>query len=340
MAHSFSTNNSPANGSLAVYLYLATLVAAGWTKTKDSDGTTFSGTGVQITSGASGANGLANTSAWFVLQAPAVSGQQRSVCLQRSANNTQWRIKYSYAAGFTGGSPSATQVPSATDEVILLGGGTDASPSFATALPADGGYRFNVCGGDTTIGYSFYWFTFKAADTSTQQMVFMLDVMVPGSFPSADADPAFLYMETNGTAAAFTNLKLPFQSAGLSQGRCYFGVAGVPTWVSAVALIIADGWQPTVYAIAGQAEFGGNNSAGTNGWTSKDDVIPVPYGRPKDITPYGPNAATFGWKGFGSLQKYNNNLRSNMDTLSVVGTKDYVMLQGSALPWDGSTPII
>ena len=68
---------------------------------------------------------MANTSAWFRISNP--DGVEY-VC-QRGINNLQWRVKVSPTVGFTGGSPGATQVPSATDEGIVLGGGTDASPS-------------------------------------------------------------------------------------------------------------------------------------------------------------------------------------------------------------------
>jgi len=341
MAHSFSTNNTPANGSLAVYLFLSTLVAAGWTKTRDSDGTTYSATGVQVTSGASGANGLANSNAWFVLRAPAVSGQQRSICLQRGTSNTVWRIKYSYSAGFVGGSPSGSQVPSATDEVTICGSGTDAAPGFATALPADGGYRFNACGGDSTIGYGFYWLTFKNADATTFQMAFMLDVLASGSYPSADADPAIMYFDTTSTNTLFAVMKLPYQMAGTAQARGYYKPSGIITWTSVICAYYTDDWQASSFSLAGASEQGAGNTLGTNSWTSKDDVVPVPYGRPKDLASYGPACTAFGWKGFGSLMKYVTNTRSNMDTLSVdLGTKNYIWFNGSALPWDGSTPTI
>jgi len=341
MAHSFSTNNTPANGSLAVYLFISTLVAAGATKVKDSDGTTYSSGGTQITSGASGANGLANTNAWFVLRLAAVNGQQRSFCFQRSSSNTSWRVKYSYAAGFTGGSPSATQVPSATDEVTILGSGTDASPGFAGMLPTDNTYRFNVCAGDSTIGYGFYWLVFTIANQYAGQVAFMLDVMATGTFSSADVDPAIVYMDTTTGATLFGVLKLPYQMGGPAQGRCYYGLAAVATWTSVICLFYAEAWQPGTYTVAGYSEQAGNNTLGTNGWNSKDDVVPVAYGRPKNLTPYGPACASFGWKGFGTLHKYANNYRANMDTLSVdAGTKNYIYFNGSALPWDGSTPTI
>ncbi len=342
MAHSFSTNNNPTTGSRAVYLFLATLVAAGWTKTKDSDGSTFSALGTQITSGASGTNGLANNSAWFVLRAPAVLGQQRSFCFQRGTTNQAWRIKYSYAAGFVGGSPTSIQVPSATDEVIVRGGGSDASPTFENVLQTDGSYRFNVCAGDTTVGYGFYWLGWTATgNPANQGVAFMLDVLAPGSYPSADLDPAVIYTDVGGSL--WYNTKLPYQNGtnAACQVRAYFGLGGVATWTSLIAAYYCDAWQPNSYAMAGFAESGGLFTNGTNGWTSKDDLVPVPYGRPKSCQNYGPAVNTYGWKGIGQLVKYAAVLRGHMDTLSVDGgTKNYVWLNGTALPWDGSTPTI
>jgi hypothetical protein len=75
MAYTFSVNNSPATGAVAMYTLISTLVTAGWTKVMDSDGTTYSASGVQVTSGNVGTNGLGNSSAWVRLKAPLVGGK-------------------------------------------------------------------------------------------------------------------------------------------------------------------------------------------------------------------------------------------------------------------------
>ncbi len=55
-----------------------------------------------------------------------------------------WYVKYSRAAGFTGGAPSATQVPTATDQQVVTGAGPDASPLF-TQISTDGGaINYNI----------------------------------------------------------------------------------------------------------------------------------------------------------------------------------------------------
>ena len=71
-----------------------------------------------------------------------------------------WRIKYSASAGFVGGSPSNVQTPSATDEQILLSGGTDAAPTYTGLLGTDNTYRANHIVGDASVGYSFLFDTF------------------------------------------------------------------------------------------------------------------------------------------------------------------------------------
>jgi hypothetical protein len=77
-----------------------------------------------------GANGL-NDLAWF----RARNGDGNELCLQVIANGdsgagaTTVREKYSAAAGFTGGAPDFNTVPSASDEGVFRGGGTDAAPT-------------------------------------------------------------------------------------------------------------------------------------------------------------------------------------------------------------------
>lgn len=111
MARLFSVNNSPATCCIAVFDLKTLLKTAGWTVPQSSDGLTYNGSGDQISHGGAGANGMDNASAWFVVQMP---GSSRSFCLQRynsSGYGSYWRVKYSKAAGFTGGTPGVTQTP-------------------------------------------------------------------------------------------------------------------------------------------------------------------------------------------------------------------------------------
>lgn len=335
MAHSFSTNNTPATGAIAMYLFLSTLVAAGWTKPKDSDGTTYSSSGTQVTGGATGTNGLANNSAWFVLKAPAVNAQQRSFCFQRGTTNLVWRVKYSYTAGFTGGSPSATETPSATDEQILYGGGTDASPSFQNMLGTDASYTFNVCGGDSTIGYSFYWVSWGSGNPASAGHGMMMDVLSSGSYSTSDVDPVFIYRASvGGTTTLFYANEIGHY--GVVNSWAHYKVGGIPTWLGTQLLCVTD-FLSNTNQFGPYSSFYGGGSYGisTNTWDGSDDGVPALYGRPKIV------GTASGFKGCGSMLRMMGVLRASGDTLSLDGgSKNYIYIGGQALPWDGSTPTL
>lgn len=84
---------------------------------------------------------LANANAWYVLRWPGVIDidvlYYTEMCVQTNGT-TGLRVKISYRSGFTGGTPSPTQTPSAVDEQYLWGGGTDASPTFTNFWAANG----------------------------------------------------------------------------------------------------------------------------------------------------------------------------------------------------------
>src|ERR1019366_386639 len=202
MSYTYSVANTPATGAAAMYIVLSSLVTAGWLVKSDSDGTTYASSGGQITGGGSGTHGLANADAWFRIQAPIVGSQHREFTFQRIATNASWRVKYSASAGFTGGSPAATQTPTATDEVVIVGSGTDASPTGAALFAADSAYRFNMIAGDSSAGYGFYWFANANNQNSATAITsgFLLDIMQSGSYSASDTDPCVIYF---GSAANY-----------------------------------------------------------------------------------------------------------------------------------------
>jgi hypothetical protein len=203
MARTGTVNQSPATGAVAIYTVISQLVSSGWAKISDSDGTTYSSGGTQVTSGAAGAGGLGNSLAWFVLRDP---GSRRQFCFQKSsANNTQWRIKFSESAGFSGGSPGATRVPSATDEQVILGSGTDASPTMATLLNTDGGYRFHVISESAVVTGSnvyMFWFGTSRSTTGECDALFMCEGLRAGSYDASstpDTSPCVVWCSYNAT---------------------------------------------------------------------------------------------------------------------------------------------
>ena len=138
MAYTFSVNNSPTTGAVAMYTLISTLISAGWTKVADSDGTTYSALGTQVTSGAAGTNGLGNTNAWVRLQAPAVNGKTREFIFQRGTTNLTWKVKYSAYGGFIGGLPTATATPCNETSYAYSEANQDATTAMYSVLPGTG----------------------------------------------------------------------------------------------------------------------------------------------------------------------------------------------------------
>lgn len=338
MAYAFNVGSVPANGALAMYAIIATLMTAGWSKVADSDGTTYSAAGTQITSGATNANGLANVSAWVRLKAPgtsggAIAGQTRELTFQCQGIGTyrSWRIKYSASAGFVGGSPNATQTPSAADEIIGYGAGTDAAPTYSV-IEGDGLSRLHcVCGGAAEF-YSFYCFMVTTG-TKNNGWGIALDVMAAGSFPASDPDPAVFYIPS------WSGVGTPFGSAAV------FATTGQTSTDNANPCFARAWLGPTTVANNNKnvtlwpygANFG-SNGAGSNPFTGNDDLLPGWWMRG------GATTAPIGLKGCSTLFQYGSVNRAPLDTLDVVSPKDkiFVGMNGQAVslwaPWNGSVP--
>lgn len=311
MAFQYSVNNTPATGSVAIFLLMQNLIAAGWTVLGSSDGTTYNPSGNVITSGSSGAGGFGNADAWFRIQCPVANGATREFTFQHSgASNATLRIKYSMAAGFIGGSPSATETPSAGDQEIILGGGSDSSPTFATALPADGTYRFHTAAGDISVGYGFYYITLTTGTTTTNYSMVM-ETLQSSTFTSGDPDPTIIYPPNNAGFPPNT------------YGEWFSWYAPTPTWTT-----------PQLCGIGGAPAFPGG--AGSNPNTSKEDGVPIPVVRDSG------QSAPFGWKGFLSMSVWAGVTVTNMSTIDTIttGSKDRIYYSNLWLPWNGSNPTI
>lgn len=193
---------SPATGSIAMFQIKEMLKnSVGFTHQRSSDGTTMSTGADQITSGASGANGFGNTSAYWIGRDP----DGHEVAIQRGTTDVLYKSKISHSAHFTGGSPSATVMPSATDEQVRTGGGTDASPTFATAFGTNNTYHLH-CGGDDASPYTWWYYcTATAAGNAHQAHGWFLN-MQDGTFDYTDAAPYFFeFASTTAPSASNVN---------------------------------------------------------------------------------------------------------------------------------------
>ncbi len=166
MAYTFSTNNAPATFGIGMYTLISTLMTAGWTKVMDSDGTTYSASGTQVTSGGVGANGLNNASAWVRMRSPATNGgsvvnQTRELVIQRGSTHLIWKLKYSASALFKGGNPGATVTPSNQTADLYLESNKDGVTSMQSGGTVGTGQSFT---GD---GYALYSARFYLARTTS-----------------------------------------------------------------------------------------------------------------------------------------------------------------------------
>lgn len=184
MAWQFDVNSaSNSTGVIVLFRLLTLLLAQGWTVPQSSDGTTVSNTN-RIASSAI----LGTTKAWFRLKHPAVGSTREFVVQCITPGTSTFRLKYS-VAGFTAGSPSATQVPSAADEQVLLGAGTDAAPTGATFGAPDGSCKQQIVAGQAAENYSFGLFGWTNGATNDTACLWIFDAMISGITQGADADP-------------------------------------------------------------------------------------------------------------------------------------------------------
>lgn len=338
MSYTFSVNNTPLTGAVAMYQLISTLISAGWIKKMDSDGTTYSSTGVQVTSGSSGTNGLGNNSAWIRLQAPAVSDgynatRRRELTFQRGTTDLVWRIKYSCAAGFTGGSPAATVTSSSTDEVFMTGGGTDASPTFLSFFLTNNTYMWNIAAGGLSDGYSFaVWGNLLGAGPAsiTNVNAIFLDVLFSGSYPATDVDPAIIYAQN--TSALSTLISANYPTTNVTNPCVARGWMGA---TSAVGASTSSNNQNMGISSYGTAVGILQGSNGSDPWTNSDQLLPCLWGCATTATPKGV-------KGFSTLFKMSTVYRANGDTCDTVSSnsKDKIYVNGLWLPWSGVKPII
>lgn len=327
MAYIFTVNVTYSSAYDLMVALKARLVAAGWTVPRSGTGTggTYNSSGDSISTGTVLG---ALTRAWFVVSAPSISGQVRQLCVQQiGPSETSWRIKYSASAGFTGGSPAAGVTPSATDEVVLIGGGTDASPSGGNWLESSpissqpGNYHIVA---NNAAPYDFI--LFGKRNSGGFHGSFGMDVVDAGS--SSDQDLAVLFWTvTTGNGPLPGNGALANYGGA---GRCWFKYNNSGTFQNVIIARMFDANNTSIFP----------GGAGVNAHAAKDDLVPCIWMRAATQT--NPS----GYKGVSHLFKWIGSARAYADTLSVAssGAKDYIHVgnvtdPSAAVPWNGSTPV-
>jgi hypothetical protein len=190
-------NNNPAanvhsTSGAALFDIKSVFKASGGTVPRSSTGLVYNASGDEIVTGATGVGGF-NTGAWFVV----VMADGRSYLVQTGqvgsagvSGGNAWRVLYSRSAGFTGGTPGTTRCPTATDQQILIGGGTDSSPTYA-AFSNTSPVRLHVAVESAQINgvVPFAIVGTSSPGITKQGPTWFCEPMAPGSH-STDADPS------------------------------------------------------------------------------------------------------------------------------------------------------
>lgn len=347
MAKITDVNGVPSTGAASIYKLKTTLKAAGWTVPKSSDGSTYNSSGDQITHAGIGAGGMENNKAWFVIESP---NGEHQWCFQRdSSDNKKWRVKVSSLDGFTGGTPDVFEVPSATDEQIMFGGGTDSSPTFGTLFTTDGGYRFNVIAQDAAVGtgvpiYGFWAFAVQVGVGIIEMMIAQepMDIDTIPELSSGtraapvigDPDPCIYVCNYTGTsderATKITTTLGQWASTTSPWKQWHRMNYGDEAWVINHACAYKTAASAEILAPYGTSTTG----MASNPYNGADDCLPICTGRPSLL------GASVGRKGFCNFLKMRTINKNFPDTINIT-TDAYVYVGDLLVPWeDDTTPLV
>lgn len=305
--------SSPATGAVAVDALIDTLLAAGWRITRWSDATTYTNaTGAPLAtnpygSGGSGAGNLGNTSAWFTVRA---SDSSREWLFQRGASDAAWTINRS-AAGFSGGSPAATTLPTATDATALF-----TAASVFTATPG----RLFISADDAD---DYGWRLMCCPVGGGNVLTLLADVPLDSPDP-ADTDPYLWVGYYNSTGLSVYEASTFSYTSGAAQVYKRFVGAGSNQRVAFVTGAVYTG------SIAPPAGVQGGYLP-SSGY---DVPLPIPVLRT------GAPSTTTGWCGFASGLRWSA-VQGRTTGQTLDGTTQYwIYAAGLWLPWDSSTPTL
>lgn len=167
--------------------------------------------------------------AWVGVKMPAVRGITRRLTFQRGPASTgyTWRVKINWTTDYTGG--SATQTPTVAGEAIVLGGGTDVSPTFEGLTPGSGSFILQALGySDSPACFLLGMYPVAGSVVGGVGMFFGIDALEDDSFvagcddaplirsPSATPSIAGLTSEDLGTAHCYARARLGLSGAAWS----------------------------------------------------------------------------------------------------------------------------
>ncbi len=288
-------------GSYMFFLIKKTLKAAGWKVMESSDATTYVSyrpagtTGAdQITHQGSGAGGMDNNNAWYVLQDP---GGRREIMLHRQASGRVGTFAYSALDKFITGAPGPTTPSTADDRQILINNG-----NFWSARTVE--HRFQGCAETVPIGNVYpFWFWQSEADDGTAGGLIALEA-VAGPVADADPDPCVLMWGDNNS---MTPTHLATQSGSAAGAYGWYKMNdGAEAWVKMVGHLLH------INAVGEPVPGYVTHSLGTNPFGGKDLGGLITFGREIGGTGPGP-------KGRSTKTMWAFSSRSWPDTFTVGG---------------------
>ena len=227
-----TTQITPSTGDAAMRAIKDFWVASGrWEVVASGDGDALYNASGDVITADSGAGSFANytvstKNSWCRLR---MVGTSREFLIERGSASTTWWIRYSLT-GFSGGSPSATVAPTATDQQNVFGTAITGTQLF----PADGTYQVSICAEDADPSYAMASWRLTGV-TPTAQGLFGLCPLKTGTYPTAptaDADP---YVCFAGYSAGLTYNQFTYATPTVNVARAWSRPRlGGATWTAAM----------------------------------------------------------------------------------------------------------
>ena len=324
MTFSYYVNNTITNHGDVFYQIKELLKTVGWVVQSSSDGLTYNASGDIITSGGAGAGGMNNTNAWYVLAHPTLDGYQRYLCLQIGSSKNNIRYKISWTP-FNGGSPGILRVPSATDERVLYGSGTDASPYMAVILDTTtANIRINLIAGDSADDYAFFML-FNKVGTGALGGAIIMEKLICHAL---DVDPYIYYIQGTSTYP-YTYLNA-YVSHDFASPGSYCPVGWIKkSYTDAVFVKCVTSWYSTAISSSNYQAVG---QLGSDPYDGTDVILPLIFYSPNNSQTSIPS-----YKGQSVNMKLSG---SNRTALETSNTRTRIYSGPFSFPWNGSVPLI
>ena len=323
---------TPEHGPAGMFALKELLVSVGWTVLASGDGLAAYGAATDVILNADDggvANSLWNVDAWFRIEHP---DGVREFTFQTGATKNNYRVKFSVLAGFTGlpqpgaGPINSTDTPSATDEIIVHGGGTDDVPTQSPVFSGiDGSFRFKA-GADSSAPYNMWAFALIKGGNLGVTINGGVWIETLEQLDPADVDGTFIRISTTSNSAT------ALSDDDTGGGSCFVPSAS-PT---------PDDWLRYSCYLS-EADGGAclPSAQATNPISNAVDMFPLMIGRRGTTSSAAGIRHGPGVKGVSSQSLWIGSVRSVGAVLSTVaGAMDYIIMDTIAVPWKGTVPVI